>query len=63
MSAPDTNIKRQERRHKPALRGIGLSIGVVVVLVLVMGLIASYSGIGPFDATPVPNVENPTVAN
>lgn len=36
MSAPDTNIEKQETRHKPALLGIkgAVIFGVVMVLLL-----------------------------
>lgn len=32
MSAPNTNIEKQEKRHKPALNGIRLSLIVAAVL-------------------------------
>jgi hypothetical protein len=31
MSAPDTNIKKQKKRHKPAIWGLWLSLAVVVI--------------------------------
>jgi hypothetical protein len=31
MSAPDTNIKKQKKRHKPAIWGIWISVAVVVI--------------------------------
>jgi hypothetical protein len=36
MSAPDTNIEKQEKRHKPALMGIKGAIGFGVLMVLVL---------------------------
>ncbi|MGR3513524.1 MAG: hypothetical protein ACU0GG_12250 [Paracoccaceae bacterium] len=38
MSAPDTNIERQARRHKPSLAGITTAGGAVVIVVLVLAL-------------------------
>ncbi len=34
MSAPNTNIEKQERRHKPSLLGIALSVGIAAILLL-----------------------------
>lgn len=31
MSAPDVNVKRQKKRHRPAVWGIWISVAVVVV--------------------------------
>jgi hypothetical protein len=31
MSAPDTIIKKQKKRHKPAIWGLWLSLAVVVI--------------------------------
>lgn len=39
MSAPDTNIKRQEKKHRPALYGIGAA--VVVGLLMLMTIIGT----------------------
>ncbi|MGR3541925.1 MAG: hypothetical protein ACU0BS_10920 [Hasllibacter sp.] len=38
MSAPDTNVEKQEERHKPALGGIAFAL--IWGLVLLAGLIA-----------------------
>lgn len=35
MSAPDTNIERQKKRHRPPLMGFAVGGIVVVVLVIV----------------------------
>ena len=32
MSAPDTNIEKQKQKHKPALSGLKISVGVVALL-------------------------------
>ena len=41
MSAPDTNIETQEKKHKPALLGIkgAMIFGVLTVLVLLFFII------------------------
>tara|TARA_R110002124_G_scaffold53302_2_gene152813 strand:+ start:261 stop:458 length:198 start_codon:yes stop_codon:yes gene_type:complete len=38
MSAPDTNVERQEKRHKPSLLGIrgAIIFGVVMVLLVIL---------------------------
>ena len=38
MSAPDTNVEKQEENHKPALGGIGFAM--IWGLVLLAGLVA-----------------------
>ena len=50
MSAPDTNIEKQEKRHKPALLGMGAA--VLWSVVLLVGLIAwvVYQGSEPEGA-------------
>lgn len=37
MSAPDTNIERQEKRHKPALLGMGgaVAFGAIMLLLII----------------------------
>jgi hypothetical protein len=37
MSAPDTNLKKQEKRHAGPL--IGISAGILLVIVLITGFI------------------------
>ncbi|MBW4707860.1 hypothetical protein KX928_08690 [Roseobacter sp. YSTF-M11] len=34
MSAPDTNIGKQKKRHRPALWGLWLGLALAVILVL-----------------------------
>jgi hypothetical protein len=36
MSAPDTNVKKQERRHKPAL--VGMAVAAVVVIAAIIAV-------------------------
>ena len=40
MSAPDTNIDREAKRHKPALIGIAFALGVAALLAAGFGLFA-----------------------
>jgi hypothetical protein len=35
MSAPDTNVTKQARRHKPALWGIAIALGIAAVAAVV----------------------------
>lgn len=35
MSPPDTNIEKQERRHRPALLGIAISLAFVAILAFI----------------------------
>ena len=34
MSAPDTNIEKQQKRHRPSLTGIGLAAGFAALLLV-----------------------------
>ncbi|PRY95551.1 hypothetical protein BCF33_1172 [Hasllibacter halocynthiae] len=38
MSAPDTNVEKQEKKHKSALGGMG--VAVLFAVVLLVGLVA-----------------------
>jgi hypothetical protein len=38
MSAPDTQIERQAKRHRPSLLGIATAAGAVGIVVLVLSL-------------------------
>lgn len=50
MSAPNTNIEKQEERHKPALIGMGAAVlWSVVLLVLLVGWVV-YQGNDPEGA-------------
>ena len=45
MSAPDTNIDKQEKRHRPSLLGIGVAVAVgLLMLAAVVG-----TGMGSID--------------
>lgn len=35
MSAPNTNIKKQEKRHAPSLFGIGIAVAFAAILLAV----------------------------
>jgi len=52
MSAPDTNTRKQTRRHRPALLGIAAAVAVAVVVAVVALVVPRI----PADeqATPVP---------
>lgn len=34
MSAPDTNVKKEERRHRPALTGMAVAAGFAGLLLI-----------------------------
>ncbi|SLN40292.1 hypothetical protein [Roseisalinus antarcticus] len=36
MSAPETNLEKQEKNHRPALRGIIVSVGFAAVLLVAL---------------------------
>ncbi|MEJ6392131.1 hypothetical protein V8J82_02625 [Gymnodinialimonas sp. 2305UL16-5] len=38
MSAPDTNVKKQARRHSPSLYGITLALAVAVIAVVIFSV-------------------------
>ena len=38
MSAPDTNIEKQTRRHSPALWGIGIVLAAIIAFVFLAPL-------------------------
>ncbi|MEQ5870450.1 hypothetical protein J4E08_11135 [Sagittula sp. NFXS13] len=50
MSAPDTNIKTQERRHKGALGGMKLVLGFVAVILLIFVGYLFFASDGPEEA-------------
>lgn len=50
MSAPDTNIKTQEKRHKPSLFGIAVSLGFAAVLLTAFLFWLSANGNAPEGA-------------
>ncbi|MEX3016148.1 hypothetical protein [Gymnodinialimonas hymeniacidonis] len=39
MSAPDTNLDRQARRHKPALWGIAIAVGAAAIFAITAFLV------------------------
>ena len=54
MSAPDTNLEKQEKRHSPSLLGIR---GAMIFAVLALIVIAMFSGLFSVNddpAEPVP---------
>ncbi len=60
MSAPDTNVKRQEKEHRPALFGIGFSLlwGTVLLIGLVLWVV--FNGNEPGDGEAVDGTAAPT---
>lgn len=44
MSAPDTNVERQARRHKPSLWGIAIAIAVAAIVAAVALLSSGVPG-------------------
>ncbi|SIN86350.1 hypothetical protein [Vannielia litorea] len=52
MSAPDTNIEKQTKRHSGPLLGIALAVGVGVLAIAAWLLWAADEGNTPRDATP-----------
>ncbi|WP_108894146.1 hypothetical protein [Palleronia abyssalis] len=53
MSAPNTNVKKQERRHKFPLMGMVWSVVWAVVLLAGLLIYLSFSGNEPGDQQPV----------
>lgn len=51
MSAPNTNIERQEKNHKPALLGIKGAMLFGVVMLLVIVFFAVMNGSQPSEET------------
>lgn len=37
MSAPNTNVKRQEKRHRPAIWGIGVALLIAILAAVAFG--------------------------
>ncbi|QBF31281.1 hypothetical protein [Thalassococcus sp. S3] len=62
MSAPDTNIEKQERRHAPSLLGIGAA--VVFGLAMLVGLLiyVTSNGAAP-TADAVTNTDQAKILN
>ncbi len=52
MSAPQTNLEKQKKRHRGPLAGIALGIVVVGVMFLVWLIWLSDNGQTPREATP-----------
>ena len=50
MSAPDTNVEKQERRHKPALLGIRGVLVIVALLTIVFVFYLLMGASGPDEA-------------
>lgn len=61
MSAPNTNLDKQKKRHKGPLAGMGAV--VILAIVLLMGLLTyiAYQGNEPRDASDDPAATAPAV--
>lgn len=59
MSAPDTNVSKQERQHKPALLGIKGAMLFGVLMLLLIILYSAYNGGDP-TADAVTNTDQAT---
>lgn len=44
MSAPDTNVEKQERRHAPALMGIKGAMLFGALMIVILGFIVMSNG-------------------
>ena len=53
MSAPNTNVKKQERRHKTPLVGMAAMIGWAAALLIALIAYLVLTGNEPADGTPV----------
>lgn len=58
MSAPDTNVETQKKRHKPALMGIRGA--VLFALVLLLGLIGWVASQGQTPVDPEVKIDGRT---
>lgn len=47
MSAPDTNIEKQERQHRPALSGMAIAAGFAALLFVGWVLMVFFGGDDP----------------
>lgn len=57
MSAPDTNVEKQAKRHKGPLRGMSGAIILAVVAILAVFAWVNLTGV---DEAPVPEVTTTT---
>ncbi len=53
MSAPETNVKKQEKEHKTPLAGMKLVVGFALVLLVILIVILSFMGNEPADDEPI----------
>ena len=61
MSAPDTNVEKEAKRHKPALGGIAVSLGVVALLIAGFGLYAMSNWDDAIEDNAAPSAQEQTV--
>lgn len=60
MSAPDTNVEKQEKAHKPAL--LGIKGAILFAVVLLLGLILWLAANGQEPVTPETRIDARTGA-
>lgn len=53
MSAPETNVKKQEKDHKSPLLGMKAAVGFAVVLLVLLVVYLSFGGNEPGDGQPI----------
>lgn len=53
MTPPDTNLKTQRRRHRPALYGIAFAVIFGILTVLVRLFVATDPSEAPMDGDPL----------
>lgn len=52
MTPPDTNLRKQTRRHRPALYAIAFAIAFGLLTLLVRAYVATDPDTAPLDADP-----------
>lgn len=60
MSAPNTDVEKQEKEHKPAL--LGIKGAIIVAVVLLLGLITWLAAKGQEPVTPETRIDARTGA-
>jgi len=55
MSAPDTNVEKQKKAHKPAL--LGIKGAIVIAVVMLLGLIMWLAAKGQEPVTPETRID------
>jgi hypothetical protein len=53
MSAPETNVKNQEKKHKAPLLGMKWVVGFALALLVILVAVLSFSGNEPANDQPI----------